>query len=83
MSFEPIPSDIFLSKDVKRILNNKYVIFIGDSGKHLTDHQLKYKGELTFENDCLIEVGKFGTMSNETTYTEVIIILYCHCIYKL
>ena len=32
MSSQPILSDIFLSEDVKRILYNKYVIFIGDSG---------------------------------------------------
>jgi hypothetical protein len=51
--------------------------------EYLTDNQLKYKGELTFENDRLIEGGQLGTMSNDTTYTEVIIILYCHCIYKL
>lgn len=29
---QPILSDIFLSEDVKRILHNKYVLFIGDSG---------------------------------------------------
>ena len=33
MSLTPILSDFFLSEDVKKIFNNKYIIFIGDSGK--------------------------------------------------
>lgn len=38
---------------------------------HLTDHQLKIKGEFNFQNDVLLEGGQKGVMSNDTTYTEV------------
>lgn len=41
------------------------------TGYFLTDHQLKMKGELKFENDTLLEGGQKGVMSNDTTYTEV------------
>lgn len=53
----------------------KDMVKLYQKNEHLTDHQLKLKGELTFENDRLLEGGKLGTMSNDTTYKEVIIIL--------
>lgn len=31
----------------------------------------KFKGEITFENDTLLEGGSYGVMSNDVTYTEV------------
>ena len=33
-------------------------------------------GEFCFENDRLIEGGQRGLMSNETTYTEVLLLSY-------
>ena len=52
----------------------KDLVKLYQKNEHLTDVQLKYKGELSFENDRLLEGGQFGTLSNETTYTEVIYI---------
>ena len=49
----------------------KDMVKLYQKNEHLTDNQLKLKGELTFENDSLIEGGQYGTMSNDTTYTEV------------
>ena len=49
----------------------KDMVKLYQKNEHLTDHQLKLKGEPTFENDRLLEGGQFGTMSNDTTYTEV------------
>lgn len=44
------------------------------TNSHLTDNQLKIKGEFYFQNDVLLEGGQKGVMSNDTTYTEVYII---------
>ncbi|XP_043400946.1 PC-esterase domain-containing protein 1A isoform X5 [Chelonia mydas] len=37
----------------------------------LSQAQLKAKGELTFENDCLVEGGTLGELTNGTHYKEV------------
>ncbi|RNA00300.1 PC-esterase domain-containing 1A-like [Brachionus plicatilis] len=81
-----ILADIFTSKEAREILRNKFVLIIGDSvvrscykdlikvlqtDAHLQDQQLKAKGEITFENDTLLEGGSYGVMSNDVTYTEV------------
>lgn len=43
---------------------------------HLTDNQLKKKGEFNFQNDELLEGGQKGVMSNDISYTEVNIKLH-------
>ncbi|KAJ8262372.1 hypothetical protein GJAV_G00165670 [Gymnothorax javanicus] len=69
-----------------RLLHNKFVVVLGDSiqrsvykdlvlllqkDKYLSSRQLKTKGEMNFEQDCLVEGGQFGAMSNGTGYREV------------
>lgn len=86
MSSVNILADIFLTNESQKILKNKFILFIGDSvirsmykdmvkllqkKEHLTDNQLKNKGEFVFENDVLLEGGQMGTLSNDVTYTEV------------
>lgn len=34
-------------------------------------HLLSHQGELSFENDCLVEGGRLGHMNNGTAYREV------------
>ncbi|XP_052009698.1 PC-esterase domain-containing protein 1A [Xyrauchen texanus] len=38
---------------------------------YLSSSQLKSKGEISFERDCLVEGGRLGEMNNGTTYREV------------
>ncbi|XP_036406875.1 PC-esterase domain-containing protein 1A [Megalops cyprinoides] len=69
-----------------RLLHNKFVVVLGDSiqrsvykdlvlllqsDRYLTVAQLKSKGELSFEEDTLVEGGRLGTMNNGTEYREV------------
>ncbi|KAF7657113.1 hypothetical protein LDENG_00032010 [Lucifuga dentata] len=69
-----------------QLLHNKFVVVLGDSiqravykdivlllqkEKYLTHKQLKSKGEMSFEQDCLIEGGCLGHMHNGTEYREV------------
>ncbi|KAI4895757.1 hypothetical protein NFI96_024051 [Prochilodus magdalenae] len=69
-----------------QLLHNKFVVVLGDSiqrgvykdlvlllqrDSYLTLSQLKSKGELSFERDCLIEGGRLGHMTNGTEYREV------------
>ncbi|XP_022534123.2 PC-esterase domain-containing protein 1A isoform X4 [Astyanax mexicanus] len=69
-----------------QLLHNKFVVVLGDSiqrsvykdlvlllqtDSHLSLSQLKSKGELSFEKDCLVEGGRLGHMSNGTEYREV------------
>ncbi|XP_036453308.1 PC-esterase domain-containing protein 1A-like [Colossoma macropomum] len=69
-----------------QLLHNKFVVVLGDSiqrsvykdlvlllqrDTHLTLSQLKSKGELSFEQDCLVEGGRLGPMTNGTEYREV------------
>ena len=56
----------------------KDLVKLYQKNEHLTDVQLKHKGELSFENDRLLEGGQFGILSNETTYTEVIYMKSIH-----
>ncbi|XP_022534122.2 PC-esterase domain-containing protein 1A isoform X6 [Astyanax mexicanus] len=69
-----------------QLLHNKFVVVLGDSiqrsvykdlvlllqrDSHLSLSQLKSKGELSFEQDCLVEGGRLGHMNNGTEYREV------------
>ncbi|KAM9330284.1 PC-esterase domain-containing protein 1A-like [Gastrophryne carolinensis] len=76
----------FSSGDARLLLHNKFVVILGDSiqrsvykdlvvllrgDKYLTEAQLKKRGEMTFENDTLIEGGSLQEMHNGVTYREV------------
>nr|XP_020443614.1 PC-esterase domain-containing protein 1A-like isoform X2 [Monopterus albus] len=69
-----------------QLLHNKFVLVLGDSiqrsvykdlvlllqsEKYLTWNQLKSKGEMNFEQDCLVEGGCLNQMHNGTEYREV------------
>ncbi|XP_076829745.1 PC-esterase domain-containing protein 1A isoform X2 [Brachyhypopomus gauderio] len=69
-----------------QLLHNKFVVVIGDSiqrsvykdlvlilqkDSYLILPQLRSKGELCFEQDCLVEGGQLGHMTNGTEYREV------------
>ncbi|XP_026208967.1 PC-esterase domain-containing protein 1A-like isoform X2 [Anabas testudineus] len=69
-----------------QLLHNKFIVVLGDSiqrsvykdlvlllqkEKYLTLSQLKSKGEMSFEQDCLVEGGCLGEMHNGTEYREV------------
>ncbi|XP_060887974.1 PC-esterase domain-containing protein 1A [Labrus mixtus] len=70
----------------RKLLHNKFVVILGDSvqraiykdlvlllqrDQYLTLSQLKTKGEISFEQDFLIEGGRLGFMNNGTEYREV------------
>uniref|UniRef100_A0A8D0HU51 Family with sequence similarity 113 n=1 Tax=Sphenodon punctatus TaxID=8508 RepID=A0A8D0HU51_SPHPU len=76
----------FQAKEVQQLLHNKFVVILGDSiqrsvykdlvtllqKEDLTSSaQLRLKGELTFEGDCLVEGGRLEEMQNGTNYREV------------
>ncbi|XP_075772186.1 PC-esterase domain-containing protein 1A isoform X2 [Pelodiscus sinensis] len=76
----------FLTREVQQLLHNKFVVIMGDSiqrsvykdlvlllqkDRLLSQAQLKAKGELSFENDCLVEGGVRGELTNGTHYKEV------------
>nr|XP_003228729.2 PREDICTED: PC-esterase domain-containing protein 1A [Anolis carolinensis] len=76
----------FTSEEVRQLLHNKFVVIMGDSIQRsvykdlirllqtdslLTSAQMKAKGELHFENDCLLEGGLLGGLHNGTNYREV------------
>ncbi|KAM9500857.1 PC-esterase domain-containing protein 1A [Clarias gariepinus] len=69
-----------------QLLHNKFVVVLGDSiqrsvykdlvlllkrDSYLSLSQLKSKGELSFEQDSLVEGGRLGHMNNGTEYREV------------
>ncbi|XP_032399837.1 PC-esterase domain-containing protein 1A isoform X1 [Etheostoma spectabile] len=69
-----------------QLLHNKFIVVMGDSihrsvykdlvmllqkDKYLTSKQLKSKGEMSFEQDCLVEGGCLNPMHNGTSYREV------------
>ncbi|KAG7495815.1 hypothetical protein JOB18_005889 [Solea senegalensis] len=69
-----------------KLLHNKFIVVLGDSiqrsvykdlvlllqrDKYLTVQQLKSKGQMSFEQDCLIEGGCLAQMHNGTQYREV------------
>ncbi|XP_037701825.1 PC-esterase domain-containing protein 1B [Choloepus didactylus] len=74
------------ASEVQQLLHNKFVVILGDSVQRavykdlvlllqkdclLTTKQLKAKGEMSFEQDELVEGGKKGHMHNGTQYREV------------
>uniref|UniRef100_A0A3Q3LPC6 Uncharacterized protein n=1 Tax=Mastacembelus armatus TaxID=205130 RepID=A0A3Q3LPC6_9TELE len=69
-----------------QLLHNKFVVVLGDSiqrsvykdlvlllqkDKYLSIKQLKSKGEMSFEQDCLVEGGCLSEMHNGKDYREV------------
>ncbi|XP_075890201.1 PC-esterase domain-containing protein 1A [Nelusetta ayraudi] len=69
-----------------QLLHNKFVVVLGDSIQrgvykdivlllqketYLSNKQLKTKGEMSFQQDCLVEGGSFNPMNNGTVYREV------------
>uniref|UniRef100_A0A8C3S069 Family with sequence similarity 113 n=1 Tax=Chelydra serpentina TaxID=8475 RepID=A0A8C3S069_CHESE len=76
----------FFTHEVQQLLHNKFVVIVGDSIQRavykdlvlllqkdalLSQSQLKAKGELSFENDRLVEGGVLGELTNGTNYREV------------
>ncbi|KAG8547442.1 hypothetical protein GDO81_028330 [Engystomops pustulosus] len=76
----------FRSAEVRQLLHNKFVVVLGDSIQRsvykdlvkllrtddfLTEKQLEKRGEMSFENDTLVEGGSLEQMHNGTTYREV------------
>ncbi|XP_040887104.1 PC-esterase domain-containing protein 1A [Toxotes jaculatrix] len=73
-------------RQASQLLHNKFVVVLGDSiqrsvykdlvmllqkENYLTLRQLKSKGEMSFEQDCLVEGGCLSPMHNGTEYREV------------
>ncbi|XP_021433407.2 PC-esterase domain-containing protein 1A isoform X6 [Oncorhynchus mykiss] len=73
-------------QQASQLLHNKFVVVLGDSiqrsvykdivlllqkDKYLSLAQLKSKGEMSFEQDILVEGGRLGQMTNGTEYREV------------
>ncbi|KAK6323405.1 hypothetical protein J4Q44_G00057440 [Coregonus suidteri] len=73
-------------QQASQLLHNKFVVVLGDSiqrsvykdivlllqkDKYLSLAQLKTKGEMSFEQDILVEGGRLGQMTNGTEYREV------------
>ncbi|XP_071333966.1 PC-esterase domain-containing protein 1A isoform X3 [Trachinotus anak] len=73
-------------KQASQLLQNKFIVVLGDSiqrsvykdlvlliqkEKYLTLRQLKTKGEMSFEQDCLVEGGCLSQMHNGIEYREV------------
>ncbi|XP_048039909.1 PC-esterase domain-containing protein 1A-like isoform X2 [Megalobrama amblycephala] len=73
-------------RPVAQLLHNKFVVVLGSSfqrsvykdlvlilqrDSYLSLSQLKTKGEVSFEQDCLVEGGRLGQMNNGTAYREV------------
>ncbi|XP_058512018.1 PC-esterase domain-containing protein 1B isoform X1 [Ochotona princeps] len=74
------------ASEVRQLLHNKFVVVLGDSVQRavykdlvlllqkdslLSLQQLKAKGELSFEQDTLLEGGQLDTLHNGITYREV------------
>ncbi|XP_029931705.1 PC-esterase domain-containing protein 1A-like [Myripristis murdjan] len=73
-------------QQASQLLCNKFVVVLGDSiqravykdlvlllqkEQFLSSKQLRSKGEMSFEQDCLVEGGCLGQMHNGTGYREV------------
>ncbi|KAM3857831.1 PC-esterase domain-containing protein 1A-like [Diretmus argenteus] len=73
-------------QQASQLLHNKFVVVLGDSiqravykdivlllqkENYLSVKQLKTKGEMSFEQDCLVEGGCLDQMHNGTAYREV------------
>uniref|UniRef100_A0A8C5Q907 PC-esterase domain-containing protein 1A n=1 Tax=Leptobrachium leishanense TaxID=445787 RepID=A0A8C5Q907_9ANUR len=82
----PAAMSAFTSQDAQKLLHNKFVVVLGDSiqrsvykdlvmllqhDSYLSEGQLKRKGEMTFENDMLVEGGQLNEMHNGIDYREV------------
>ncbi|XP_040275346.1 PC-esterase domain-containing protein 1B-like isoform X2 [Bufo bufo] len=76
----------YRSVDVRKLLHNKYVVVLGDSIQRsvykdlvkmlqddafLSEEQMRKRGELSFENDALVEGGELDGLHNGTTFREV------------
>ncbi|XP_076026878.1 PC-esterase domain-containing protein 1A [Genypterus blacodes] len=79
------PQNGWSHEQATKLLHNKFVVVLGDSiqrsvykdlvlllqkDTYLSVKQLKSKGELRFEQDCLFEGGSLGQMHNGTQYKE-------------
>nr|XP_033465561.1 PC-esterase domain-containing protein 1A [Epinephelus lanceolatus] len=73
-------------QQASQLLHNKFVVVLGDSiqrsvykdlvmllqkDKYLSARQLRTKGEMSFEQDCLVEGGCLSPMHNGIEYREV------------
>ncbi|XP_061664601.1 PC-esterase domain-containing protein 1A [Syngnathoides biaculeatus] len=73
-------------QQVSQLFHNKFIVVVGDSiqrsvykdlvlllqkDEYLSVGQLKRKGEMSFEQDWLVEGGRLGQMHNGTGYREV------------
>uniref|UniRef100_A0A3P8TY55 Family with sequence similarity 113 n=1 Tax=Amphiprion percula TaxID=161767 RepID=A0A3P8TY55_AMPPE len=73
-------------QEASQLLHNKFIVVFGDSiqrsvykdlvlllqqEKYISAQQLKTKGEMSFENDCLVEGGCLSQMHNGRNYREV------------
>uniref|UniRef100_A0AAQ6A8I6 Family with sequence similarity 113 n=1 Tax=Amphiprion ocellaris TaxID=80972 RepID=A0AAQ6A8I6_AMPOC len=73
-------------QEASQLLHNKFIVVLGDSiqrsvykdlvlllqqEKYISAQQLKTKGEMSFENDCLVEGGCLSQMHNGRNYREV------------
>ncbi|XP_061620261.1 PC-esterase domain-containing protein 1A isoform X1 [Phyllopteryx taeniolatus] len=73
-------------QQVSQLFHNKFIVVLGDSiqrsvykdlvlllqkDKYLNLVQLKRRGEMSFEQDCLVEGGCLSQMHNGTGYREV------------
>uniref|UniRef100_A0A673CL11 Family with sequence similarity 113 n=1 Tax=Sphaeramia orbicularis TaxID=375764 RepID=A0A673CL11_9TELE len=61
---------LILSSSVQRSVYKDLVMLL-QKDKFLTVKQLKAKGEISFEQDCLVEGGSLDQMHNGTAYREV------------
>ncbi|CAH2299192.1 Hypothetical predicted protein [Pelobates cultripes] len=61
---------VVLGDSIQRSVYKDLVTFLQHE-KYLTESQLKRKGEMTFENDALIEGGNLNEMHNGVDYREV------------
>ncbi|XP_061768473.1 PC-esterase domain-containing protein 1A isoform X3 [Nerophis ophidion] len=71
---------------LSKLFHNKFIVVLGSSiqrsvykdivlllqqEKYLNNSQLKKKGEMSFEQDCLVEGGCLSKLHNGTSYREV------------
>ncbi|KAK6177975.1 hypothetical protein SNE40_012827 [Patella caerulea] len=79
-------SELFVKKDVEKLLHNKFIIVLGSSvqrsmykdlvkilksEEYITDGELRAKGELNFQGDELLDGGRKSKMTNCISYREV------------
>uniref|UniRef100_A0A8C6KCS9 Family with sequence similarity 113 n=1 Tax=Nothobranchius furzeri TaxID=105023 RepID=A0A8C6KCS9_NOTFU len=81
-----VQKDTVSHQQATQLLHNKYVVVVGDSiqrsvykdlvlllqmDRYLSASQLRSKGEMSFEQDRLVEGGCLNVMTNGTEYKEV------------